>query len=138
MVCLSRQDISDGRHEECDSQSVAVSAAPLERSRVAGRISPAVMPANARIHSHRLVFMGSGFRNDGDESLQFRLQATYSNPGSESFLSLAGDAGQRADAVFVGGELGRRTVIDDAAVVEDIGAVGDGEAETHVLLDEQH
>src|SRR6516165_2678185 len=46
-------------------------------------------------------------------------------------------AGERLDPRLVGGELGRRTGIDDAAVVEHIGVVGNLQAHSGILLDQQ-
>src|SRR6266849_3117219 len=46
-------------------------------------------------------------------------------------------AGQRLDALLIGGELFGGAGIDDAAVVEHEGIVGDGEAHARVLFDQQ-
>src|SRR5262249_2834702 len=52
--------------------------------------------------------------------------------------ALGAGAGERAHALLVLAELGGGARIDDLAVVEHIGAVGDLDGRAHVLLDQQY
>src|ERR1700723_3593090 len=50
---------------------------------------------------------------------------------------LGAGTGQRLDALLVGGELLGGTAIDDSAMVEHEGIVGDGQAHARILLDQK-
>src|SRR5580700_933631 len=61
------------------------------------------------------------------------------NPLASAYRPFLGAcARERLDARFVGGELARGSAVDDRAIIEHIGMVGDLEAHARVLLHEQN